>query len=61
MEYLCMIFSYDQNSHAMSRNIKHKMISLLTVYIVVFLFLLARHIFYESKPEITRIMKFILI
>lgn len=56
-----MIFSYDQNSHAMSRNIKHKMISLLTVYIVVFLFLLARHIFYESKPEITRIMKFILI
>ena len=61
MEYLCMIFSYDQNSHNVSRNIKHKMISLLTVYIVVFLFLLARHIFYESKPEITRIMKFILI
>ena len=56
-----MIFSYDQNSHNVSRNIKHKMISLLTVYIVVFLFLLARHIFYESKPEITRIMKFILI
>ena len=57
-----MIFSYDQNSHAMNtNNIKHKMISLLTVYIVVFLFLLARHIFYESKPEITRIMKFILI
>ena len=57
MEYLCMMFSYDQNRHT----IKHKMISLLTVYIVVFLFLLARHIFYESKPEITRIMKFILI
>ena len=57
-----MIFSYDQNSHAMNtNNIKNKMISLLTVYIVVFLFLLARHIFYESKPEITRIMKFILI
>ena len=57
MQYLWMIFSYDTKS----RTIKHKMISLLTVYIVVFLFLLARHIFYESKPEITRIMKFILI